>query len=432
MNNLIKNIFNSKWEKKFFNFYHKFFSLKEIENSTGLIWVWGTLLLSYFVSFSAWAIHPTAMTKMGVSSGQYSCWDYYQSCGRWHIFDALPLGYSQTSFYMGIFGILVLIIVLLKKREYILAHILTSLLFIWHFLNLFILTSAFVGNYEYFVFVFGLIFLFIPHKEWFLKLSLVAFYFLASTLKLNDGWILGTYFTSMFTGAPLAPDWFVPIATNLTILAQMVFAWFIFSKNKILRNIMVVYFLFFHLYSGILVGYKYPSVVVPIFVVLYILYYRWQKPPLDKKSIIGWSLIFMMLIIQMIKIWIPGDVRMTMEGNKYGLYMFEANHQCVSTIEIENKDGKKIKMRAKSESARSRCDPYKYWWKIKKQYCVKLEVKKIAWTFDHSINGEPFYRIVDSNNICNLEYQAGEHNKWIKLKKDKPEIVGYPYKNWYK
>ena len=43
--------------------------------------------------------------------------------------------------------------------------------------------------------VFTAVVLFVPHKLFFLRLSYVVLYFLAGTIKFDEGWILGTYFT---------------------------------------------------------------------------------------------------------------------------------------------------------------------------------------------------------------------------------------------
>jgi hypothetical protein len=80
----------------------------------------------------------------------------------------------------------------------------------------------------------------------------------------------------------------------------------------------------------------------------------------DKKSIAGWIFVIILFILQFISILIPGDEKLTLEGNKYGLYMFEANHQCFSELVIERKNGFLITKKNNSESARNRCDPYKF------------------------------------------------------------------------
>ena len=114
--------------------------------------------------------------------------------------------------------------------------------------------------------------------------------------------------------------------------------------------------------------------------------------------------------LQFISILIPGDEKLTMEGNKYGLYMFEANHQCISKFTIENHDGTEDILERQVESARSRCDVYRYWFTVSKRYCQEKSIEKISWTFDHSINGGPFLRIVEQENICDLQYKPFSHN----------------------
>jgi len=66
------------------------------------------------------------------------------------------------------------------------------------------------------------------------------------------------------------------------------------------------------------------------------------------------------------------------------------------------------------------------------QICKRDEsIDHILWQFDHSTNGGPFYRIVDENNICQLEYKPFSHNTWIKTPKEGAPIMGYPVKNLY-
>ena len=112
--------------------------------------------------------------------------------------------------------------------------------------------------------------------------------------------------------------------------------------------------------------------------------------------------------------------------------MFEANHQCILNSAVYNKNGKLLsRNEEQSISARHRCDPYEVYFRLK-QTCKRFpEIGRIEWKFDHSINGGPFYRIVEEKNVCNLDYKSFKHNEWIKLP-EKAKIVGYPVKNVYK
>ena len=134
---------------------------------------------------------------------------------------------------------------------------------------------------------------------------------------------------------------------------------------------------------------------------------------------------------QLLPIIISGDEKLTMEGNKYGLYMFEANHQCVLNIQLHYRGGDTTSYKSSSISARQRCAPYRAWFNLR-QVCERnTNVESIAFTYDHSINGGPFLRIVDEKDACQLTYKPFSHNVWIKTMKDNPEIVGYPVENIY-
>lgn len=423
-------IFNSPREQKFLGWYRSFFSIKEIETSTILQWVFGALLLTYYVTFSGY-VARSIITIESYINNTYTCWPYFQSCGQYYFLSTLPYGYTQPILYSFFFGIMTLIAVLMWKKDWVLAHMLLSVLFIWRCLVLFVLTGSGGGNYDYYDIIFTLILLALPFKLFFIRLAFVLLYFLAATIKIHEGWILGSYFTALQTGLPLFPDNLTPLFTNLVIFMQIVGAWFLLSSNKLLQRTALFYFLCFHFYSGILVYYRYLTTTIPLLIILFGVQFSALKTPLNRKSIPGWVLVVALFCLQFTPIIIAGDQKMTLEGNQYGLYMFEANHQCMSSQTVTFTDGSTTTKDRASYSARNRCDPYQYWFNAK-QTCERYgNIASIAWTFDHSINGGPFYRIVDEANICELEYKAFKHNNWIKLPADNPEIIGYPVKNVY-
>jgi hypothetical protein len=134
----------------------------------------------------------------------------------------------------------------------------------------------------------------------------------------------------------------------------------------------------------------------------------------------------MLFLLQFIGIVIPGNQKITLEGNNYGLYMFEANHQCVSTYTIVEISGNKNTRVTSNADARNRCDPYLYLKALQKK-CQTHNISKVSWKFDHSINGEPLYRIVDEENICSIEYKPLTHNSWINI--DTPPYISEVNKN---
>jgi hypothetical protein len=431
MNLLRDQILSSNAEQRFLRWYRRVFSIAEIEEQTILKWMLGATIFSHFITFNSWFYNKSTTIDAYVA-GKHTCWPYFQDCGKLLFLHTLPDGYSQPFLYMVLFGTLTLAVYFMYKRDWVLAHIAVLPSFAWHTLGTFVLTYSLAGNYEYYLAILTFVLLFLPHKEFFLKLTLVVFYFLASTIKIHEGWVLGTYFSALKTGIPIFPDWSIPIWTNLVIFMQIVGAWFLLSKHTILQRIAIFYFVVFHLYSGLLVGFRYPATVLPTLLILFGPLYRLSPIPIDRRAIGGFVLVAFLFVSQSISHIIPGDVKLTLEGNKYGLYMFEANHQCISTTNVIFIDGTEQTQRDESFSARRRCDPYNYWFRLRTLCDRREAIDKIEWTFDHSINGGPFLRIVDVEDVCKLSYNPFSHNEWVKVNKDNPEIVGYPVENVYK
>jgi hypothetical protein len=132
-----------------------------------------------------------------------------------------------------------------------------------------------------------------------------------------------------------------------------------------------------------------------------------------------------LVCLQLIPQLISGDEQLTMEGNFYGLYMFEANHQCFGEISRDN-----VVIEKFSESnARARCDPYATWFRAKNRNCSDA-AHKYRMVFNHSINGNPFRQIVNEPDLCSLQYRPFSHNEWIKDETTAP-AVGLPAQNTY-
>src|SRR3989338_2945394 len=365
-------LFGSGLEQRFLRFYRKIFSIAEIEESTALKWSAGAFLFATFVSFYRWVGEHT-ITIDAYLKNYYTCWPYFMSCGKYYFLHALPEGYSQTTLYAAFFGLMLLIVYLMYKNDWVLAHMGILVLWLWKAAFVFVLTYSATGNYDYYDIILLFVWLFVPYKLFFLQIVYALLYFLASTIKIDAGWIAGTYFTSLDTGLPIFGNFFAPVATNIVIFMQMVGSWFLLSGRRILQRAALGVFIFFHLYSGILVEYRYMSTTLPILIILFGLFYEKLPIPKDRRALVGWVVIALLCMLQLSRLLIvsPADQRMTLEGNRFGLYMFEANHQCVSHI-IIYESGKLIKnVESQSAVAQSRCDPYKEWFAIQ-QLCLRI------------------------------------------------------------
>lgn len=402
----------------------------EFSQNVRLQWALGALIFCYFIAFTGW-IGRSVVSVSQIEVSRQVCPVYFQSCDTFYFLHSLPTGYSQNILYMLLFGSLLLAVYFLAERKFRFVQYALAPSFLWHASVIFLLSKSLAGNYEYYVFVFGFILLLLQHKEFFLKLCIVLMYALSTVAKLHPAWIAGGYFVPLNLGLPLFPDWSIPLMTNLVILAEMVGAWFLLSSRPGLQRAALVFFVLFHLYSGILVSYRYPATILPMLLILFGPWYRFTKVPLDRRAIIGWLFVCVISIVQFLPLMIKGDEKLTLEGNMYGLYMFESNHQCISEAYVHYESGVIEEGLDIQSSARYRCDPYDIWFRLKLMCENRPSIQKITWTFDHSINGDPFLRIVDVEDACTLEYKPFRHNEWIKTHEDNPEIIGYPVKNYY-
>ena len=160
-------------------------------------------------------------------------------------FTALPYSYSQNIFYTFMLGVMTVAAVCLFRKKWTAAHLCLVLLLLWEIIFIFVLNIKKRGNYDYYQIVLTTILLFFPRKIEFLKISFVVLYFLASSIKINDGWILGTYWSALETGMPLFPDEMIPLATNVVIFMEMIGTWFLLSRYPILQRLALAFFITF-------------------------------------------------------------------------------------------------------------------------------------------------------------------------------------------
>ena len=440
--------------------YRRIFSIHEIEESRTLQWLFGAVLLYFFLTFSQW-VHSTMVAVE--RTREAVCWPYFQNCTDLFFLSNLPHGYSQTTFYMALFAIMLTIVYLMWKKQWVAAHALLLLLFIWKCFVGYVLSYDIMGMYDEYHLVITAALLFTAHKEYFAKLAFVLMYFLSATVKFHPGWILGTYFTSLELGVPLLPSVLTALITNSVILMQVVGCWFLLSRHKMLQRGALLYFVIFHLYSGVLVLYNYPTATLPVILILFGPLYTFQRPPISWKALAGWVLVGLLFLSQ-VPSWI-NDVdtsKITIANNRFGMWMFDSNHQCVTELSYYYKKGVRLEKSSSEVAAGSscgafecvtktatyledgawvrdvrrespvswrRCDPHERW-RTQKNLCGG-NIERIAMTLDHSINGSPFYRIIDEQNICTLEYELFGPNPWIKSPPE-ARAVGIPVKNVYR
>lgn len=442
--------------------YHRVFSIEEIEKESILQWMFGGSLFFFFVTFSRWVSSPNVTIEQA-ERGAATCWEYFQNCADFFFLHEIGHGYSQPIFYMVLYGIMLTIVHCMWRKKWTAAHALLTLLLLWEIIVTLVLSFSDGAPYYYYHIVLTTMILFVPFKEFFLKFSFVFMYFMSVTTKLDSTWILGTYFTALRDGMPLFPDALAAPITNFVIFMQVVGGWFLLSKRWVLQRAAFVYCVAFHLYSGVFVLYFYPSVSLPPLLILFGAMYRYTPVPFSKKAVAGWIVIVLVAIFQLLGFTAPGDRRITLEGNKFGMFMFEANHQCIVTVGTYSKNKPDVRpdwevpagtrctgffcqvktttsstpdnlslreVRYESGTAWNRCYPYEWWSSLHARCAQQANTTRISLKIDHSINGEPFYRIVDVPNICDVQYRPFGGNAWIQQPPEAP-LIGYPVTNTY-
>lgn len=385
-------------------------------------------IFNYFLTFH-YETYKAVGSQTSFQQGHGVCPPYWQNCNLWLTLDILP---GNLSYYWLMMTLFVLIIgagtfpFIKRFRSFSLYCLFCIIIYKIGMSFLFDFSS--IKNFDYFFVPISILLLFSKNPTRSASFVFIFIYFSASSEKFEASWLAGTYFTSTLYGLPFVKSINITILlTNIVTIMELAGVWFLLSKNRLLRFSVLGFFLFFHVFSIPMVGLRYPIQTVP-FLLLFFIYNEWGFN--IKLCRTAKALVSVLFTLQIFPAFIQGDETLTLEGYKFGVSMFDANHQCSSNITVNYKNDKTHSILKNTRSAMNRCWIYSKYWKIKKKLCSKPEVSKISWMFDHSRNGEPFLRIINVENICNKPYLAWNHNQWIQLE-DEAQIVGYPYPNFY-
>jgi hypothetical protein len=301
--------------------------LDEIEADPRLRMICGALLYYFHMTFFDWWRSASALSTKGTESANYVPFFLFEG-QRWSIF----LNHEQTKVYLYVLGMLALLALFFLFYERRPTTSVVLLVFLWlnkvffylHDLRLF-------ANFHHLHLIYTLAFLLAPspYKLFFFRITLVVSYLMSGIIKLTPSWLLGEYFNSTPGKLPLLPDaaWFVTLAQQGIIVLELVLVWAWFAPYRWLRSGCWYLYIFFHLYSGLLVGFKYTSLMMPLVVAAFLDFshpiqygYRWQR---NHWRI--WLFEALLLAGSVYHLFIPGDTRLTHEGKYFGVFMFDAN-----------------------------------------------------------------------------------------------------------
>lgn len=165
-----------------------------------------------------------------------------------------------------------------------------------------------------------------------LRLGLLQIYLFSALGKFNDSWLQGAYFKSIDNGLPL-------LGTSSSLLTAAAWAvillelfgpilWFLPWERW--RRGSVILFLGFHLYSGLIVGFRYPLLMLPL---CYLLLWPLHKPAhkgyrFNQHDLSAWLLLSITFLFGWLPFFLPSDTRYTAEGRYFSIgNMFDANRR---------------------------------------------------------------------------------------------------------
>ncbi len=410
----------------------RIFHTSEIANSNSLYIAAWVLLFGWYLEFSFWSQYSD-FTRNAVMEGRQLCWPFFQSCGSWYFLTVPPLSNLQGAVYALLFALLVWAGFLLIRHRFEAVYALFLVFFAWETLVM-LMSMRLSVNYWYFHFLYAALFLFARYKLQFLRVGAVLLYFLSGLLKLNESWLSAGYFNALQDGLYFIPHALMPLATNSIIFMELVLVWFLFYPDRRVRLSVLGVLALFHTYSAVFVGLRYPSIVLPMVLALFFAGEQapWSWKPL-KYLFAGGLILLLVCAVDAVPYTIPGPSRVTGEGNKFGVYMFDSNYQCTSVATTHYKNGTSEVATSTSTYSIQRCDPYAVWFYLKQLCLLNPDITSTVLTFDTSVNGSPFMRIVDTPNACALSYKPFTHNSWILIPGvDQVEQTGLPQKNLYR
>ncbi len=395
--------------------------------STTLYGLCFLLILDIIQTFSRW-INEGFVTLDAITKNTAVCPPYFQNCLSYYFFDTVPISYGQNILYMALGGLAFLGLYFLYSKDFLKFFVCILPLIFYKIIYIYFLTYLTTGNFTVIGIFFGLILILSSYKIFYLRVLIVLFYLCAATIKLHDGYMSGSIFSSLKLGAPLIPEILLPY-TGIVFFALCIVAplGLMFSTKESWRTFFLWLLTLFHIYSISVVGFRYPLLLIPILWILF--HYEKEDYILHKKYLTDWISILILLamcVFQSLPFFIASDAKVTGEGYRYGYYMYDANHQCESRQTINFTSTSSQERVWKNNRALYACDPYEEWFKLQR-LCAIAGVTTISWTYDHSVNGSPYRRIVDTKDACKLDYSPFKHNLWIQ--EDGPTIKKEVIKN---
>jgi hypothetical protein len=312
-----------------------FFCSEEVDGDPRLKMICGCLLLYFHMTFYFWRQHAVSLSTLGNEVFDYAPASLFQNF-RWLVF----MDNFQTEIYLYVLGMLALLglFSLFYLRSSLLALCLLAFLFI-NKVFYYLCDFRWFANYHHFHLLYTLVFLVSKDKLRFFRGALGLSYFMSAIAKLSPSWLFGEYFNSVPGKLPLLPNvsWVVTSASVGLIVLELFGPLCWFTRVTWLRRLSFGAFILFHLYSGVIVGFWYTTLMLPLVVTSFL---GFNEPLLagyrfSRRHVAALGVFAVALLGSFCHFFIPGDVRLTAEGKYFGLFMFDANRSVRFTADIQ-------------------------------------------------------------------------------------------------
>lgn len=386
----------------------------EIENSSLLQKIYWIFIFGFGFSLNSMRnLASNASNK--IESFQQVCPPYFQTCSNLSLPATLPESWGNNILYACLGFLVFLSAYFFYKREYKRSLLALSIPTIFQFLASILFSIHTSIPFEFFHTGLILVFIFFPNKLDNLRLTFVVLYFCAGLMKLDSSWIGGAFFSSLELGLPLVPRSLIPFATNIVIIFELFFIFFLLGKNSKIRSLTFKFFIFFHLYSIILVGMRYPYHCLFIF---YLLFNNSEKntfpAPTEQKRVLFFLLYpIVILIFNLIALGYGESAKITYKGFHPSLNMFDANRVCIINFTKTLRNGTSNNYEFIHHDSYQRCNLYENFYRLKSECNRNKEIDSIHLSFRAAINGGPILKYVDHVNICQVSFSAYSQDSWI-------------------
>jgi hypothetical protein len=308
---------------------------EEVDHDRLLKVICACLLFYFHMTFHFWRQQSESLSTQGNEAFNYVPAALFQNLRSLVFMDAF-----QTETYLYLLGMLALLGMF--SLFYFRSSLLPMGLLAFLFLNkvfFYLCDLRLVANYHHFHLLLTLIFLVSTEKMRSFRAALALSYVMSAIVKLTPSWLYGEYFNSLPDKLPLLPkeSWIVTSASVGLIALELLGPLCWFTRIAWLRRLSFWLFVLFHLYSGVIVGYWYTSLMLPVVVTAFVGFdqplqagFRFSRRHAPTLAVFALALCgsFYHLLI-------PGDARLTAEGKYFGLFMFDANRSVRFETDIQ-------------------------------------------------------------------------------------------------